>query len=61
MEGSNMTMPTRRQMLESVALLAGLAASANDAGAQAPQPARAPVFKQDLPDLTMEEWEVTVS
>ena len=56
-----MAMPTRRQMLESFALLAGLAGLANDAGAQAPPPARGPVFKQDLPDLTMEGWEVTVS
>jgi len=57
----NRAMPTRRQMLESFALLAALTGSANDASAQAPQPARAPVFKQDLPDLTMEGWEVTVS
>jgi quercetin dioxygenase-like cupin family protein len=56
-----MSMPTRRQMLESIALLAGLAASANASAAQAPQPARGPVFRQDLPDLTMEGWEVTVS
>lgn len=36
-----------------------LAASALKA--QTPQSGRSPVFKHDLPDLTMEGWEVTVS
>ena len=58
-------MITRRDAFGSFALLVGLTASGDQALAQAspsaPQPARGPVFKHDLPDLTMDEWEVTVS
>ncbi len=61
-------MMTRRDAVASVALFAELLASARDGHAQTPPgPAtppgttRPPVFKQDLPNLTMDEWEVTVS
>ena len=61
-------MMTRRDAVASVALFAELLASARDAHAQTPSgPAtppgstRPPVFKQDLPNLTMDGWEVTVS
>jgi quercetin dioxygenase-like cupin family protein len=52
---------TRR---EAVALFAMLAANSGHADAQAPAaPARPPatVFTHDLPNLTMDDWEVTVS
>ena len=56
---------TRRDAVASFTLFAELIASSRDAEAQTPpQPAaapRPPVFKQDLPDLTMNDWEVTVS
>ena len=59
---------TRRDAVASFALFAELVASGNLAEAQAqttpaaPSAApRPPVFKQDLPNLTMEDWEVTVS
>lgn len=58
-------MLTRREIFGAVALLTELAASSTPADAQtaqAPaQPPRAPVFKHDLPNLTMDGWEVTVS
>jgi quercetin dioxygenase-like cupin family protein len=60
-------MITRRDAVASLALFAEFLASSGHADAQsssaAPQqpPARPPVFKHDLPDLTMEGWEVTVS
>ena len=61
-------MITRRDAVGSFALLAELVASGHLAAAQT-QPAPAspaaapapPVFKQDLPNLTMDGWEVTVS
>jgi quercetin dioxygenase-like cupin family protein len=59
---------TRRHAVASLALFAELLAfeDALDAGTQAapgtPAPApRPPVFKGDLPNLTMDGWEVTVS
>jgi quercetin dioxygenase-like cupin family protein len=62
-----MTM-TRRDAIGSFALLTELFASGGRANAQTPAgsttPAGAPlppVFTQDLPDVTMEGWEVTVS
>ena len=57
-----MTM-TRRDALASFALFAELVASARSAGAEQPPaaPPRPPVFKHDLPNLTMDDWEVTVS
>jgi len=44
-------------------VLLDLVASARDADAQTPPAAtpRPPVFKHDLPNLTMDDWEVTVS
>jgi quercetin dioxygenase-like cupin family protein len=59
-----MTM-TRRDAVASLTLFAELIASHRDAEAQtSPQPAatpRPPVFKHDLPDLNVKDWEVTVS
>ena len=59
---------TRRDVVASFGLFAEFIASARyaEAAAQtAPQPpaaaARPPVFKHDLPNLTMNDWEVTVS
>jgi quercetin dioxygenase-like cupin family protein len=58
-------MMTRREIFGAVALLTELAASSRSADAQtgqsAAQPPRAPVFKHDLPNLTLDGWEVTVS
>ena len=58
-----MTM-TRRDAVASFALFTELIASARHADAQTqatPAPARPPVFVHDLPNLTMDGWEVTVS
>jgi quercetin dioxygenase-like cupin family protein len=58
-----MTMP-RREAIAASALMLHYLANAGDLGAQAPttQPLQTiPPFKQDLPDLTMEGWEVTAS
>jgi quercetin dioxygenase-like cupin family protein len=68
---------TRRDAVASLALFAELLASAGQAGAEAQTPppqappatppaappgASAPtVFKHDLPNLTMDDWEVTVA
>src|SRR5689334_155797 len=55
-------MMTRRKAVASIALLNQFAASI--AHAQAPGTAAQgphPVFKHDLPNLTMDDWEVTVS
>jgi quercetin dioxygenase-like cupin family protein len=56
-------MITRRDALASLALFAELVASGALAEAQtaAPAAARPPVFTHDLPNLTMDDWEVTVS
>jgi quercetin dioxygenase-like cupin family protein len=60
-------MMTRRDAVASFALFAELLASARRADAQtqtAPPPAaspRPPVFVHDLPNVTMNDWEVTVS
>ena len=61
-------MMTRRDAVASVALFAELLASARDAHAQTqpgpatpPGSARPPVFKHDLPNLTMDDWEVTAN
>ena len=60
-------MMTRRDAVASVALLAELIASDADAASQTTQPSaaatptRLPVFKQELPNLTLDGWEVTVS
>jgi quercetin dioxygenase-like cupin family protein len=54
-----MTM-TRRDAVSAVAAFASLIAAANDADAQtSAAPPRAPI-KFDLPNLTLDDWEVTV-
>jgi quercetin dioxygenase-like cupin family protein len=58
-----MTMP-RREAIAACALLVDYLANAGDLSAQLPgtEAAQAgPVFRQDLPDLTMDGWEVTAS
>src|SRR5438477_12531440 len=56
---------TRRDALASLALFAEMVALARDgeAAAQpaAPQAPRPPVFKHDLPNVSLDGWEVTVS
>jgi quercetin dioxygenase-like cupin family protein len=59
---------TRRDAVTSFALFAEFLASGSHAHAQTqagpavpPQPARPPVFKHDLPNVSMDDWEVTVS
>jgi quercetin dioxygenase-like cupin family protein len=56
-------MMTRRDAVTSLALFSELVAAARhvDAQTQTPSPSPPPVFKHDLPNLTMEDWEVTVS
>jgi len=54
-----MTM-TRRNALAAFAMFAELIASTRDADAQTPAAPRAPI-KFDLPNLSMDDWEVTVS
>jgi quercetin dioxygenase-like cupin family protein len=56
---------TRRDAVAAFTLFAELIASNRDAQAQsAPQPPaapRPPIFKHDLPNVNMNDWEVTVS
>ena len=54
---------TRRDAVAAVAVLAELLASGRDAAAQTPTPATPgqPVFRQDLPNVSLEGWEVTAS
>jgi len=60
-------MITRRDVVASFALLADVLATDAYAGAQTPAPSagqaapRPPLFKHDLPDVTLDDWEVTVS
>ena len=57
-------MMTRRDAVASFAFLAELIASGRDADAQtqsATAAPRAPVFVHDLPNVTLDGWEVTVS
>ena len=54
-----MTM-TRRNAVAAIAAFAELIACAGDAGAQTPATPRSPI-KFDLPNLTMDDWEVTIS
>ncbi len=53
-------MMTRRELVAFFTVLAELAASSRHADAQAPTPAP-PVFKHDLPKVSLDDWEVTVS
>ena len=52
---------TRRNAVASFALFAELIASARDANAQTPAAAPRSPIKFDLPNLTMDDWEVTIS
>jgi quercetin dioxygenase-like cupin family protein len=60
-------MMTRRDVVAWFALLGELIASGAEVGAHTPQPSptapapRPPVFRHDLPSVTMDGWEVTVS
>jgi len=60
-------MMTRRDAVASFALLAELLASGRlahaepQAGPAAPPTPQTPVFKHDLPNVTMDDWEVTVN
>jgi quercetin dioxygenase-like cupin family protein len=57
-------MLTRRDAVALFAMFTELAASTGRADAQAPTAPASPappVFKHDLPNLTMDDWEVTVS
>ena len=56
-------MMTRRDAVAAFAVFAEMIASGRDAGAQTTAPAapRPPVFLQDLPNLSLDGWEVTVS
>jgi quercetin dioxygenase-like cupin family protein len=57
-------MMTRRDAVASFALFAELLSSVRHADAQTQSPPASsppPVFKHDLPNLTMDDWEVTVS
>jgi quercetin dioxygenase-like cupin family protein len=57
---------TRRDAVASLAIFAELLASVRNADAQPPTPPaaappRPPVFKHDLPNVSLDGWEVTVS
>jgi quercetin dioxygenase-like cupin family protein len=52
-------MITRRDALSSFAMLAGLAAA--PAAQNAPGQPRPPVFRHDLPNVSLDGWEVVVS
>src|SRR5262245_3146694 len=58
---------SRRDLVAAFAVLAELVVADAQADAQTPQPSatptptRPPVFKQDLPKVTLDDWEVTVS
>src|SRR5262245_51698892 len=58
-------MMTRRDAVGSLAVLAEMLATGGRARAEgqaaSERPPRAPVFKRDLPNVTMDDWEVTVS
>ena len=54
-------MMTRRDAFAAFAAFAQLIASARDAGAQTPAPPRRAPIKFDLPNLSMDDWEVTIS
>ena len=54
-------MMTRRDAVAAFALLSNMIALTHDADAQTPAAPRPPVFLQDLPNVTLDGWEVTVS
>jgi len=51
---------TRRDAVSAFAMFAGVIAATRDAAAQTPAQPRAPI-KFDLPNLSMDDWEVTIS
>ncbi len=54
-----MVMPTRRKAFAAAfALLIEASAGAQN---KSGQPSRGPVFQHDLPNITMDDWQVTVS
>ena len=52
---------TRRDAVSAFAVFAGLIAAARDAGAQTPAAPPRPPIKFDLPNLSLDDWEVTIS
>jgi quercetin dioxygenase-like cupin family protein len=54
-------MMSRRDAVAAFALFAEMVASATDAGAQTTAPLQRAPIKFDLPNVTMDDWEVTVS
>ena len=54
-------MMSRRDAVAAFALFAEMLSFTRDAGAQAPAAPRPPVFVHDLPNVSLEGWEVTVS
>jgi quercetin dioxygenase-like cupin family protein len=52
---------SRRDAVSAFAVFAGLIAAARDAGAQAPAAPPRAAIKFDLPNLSMDDWEVTIS
>jgi quercetin dioxygenase-like cupin family protein len=52
---------SRRDAVAAFALFAEMISLTSDAEAQTPAAAPAPVFKQDLPNVSLDGWEVTVS
>jgi len=52
---------TRRDAVSAFAVFAGLIAAARDAGAQTPAAPPRAAIKFDLPNLSMDDWEVTIS
>src|SRR5689334_1321791 len=52
---------TRRDAVSAFAMFAGLIAAARDAEAQVPAAQPHPPIKFDLPNLSMDDWEVTIS
>jgi len=55
------SMMTRRNALASAPLLLLLQGAVSDAEAQAKKAGRGPVFQHDLPNIMLEDWQVTVS
>ena len=54
-------MMSRRDAVAAFALFADMLAFNRDAGAQTPAAPRPPVFVHDLPNVSLDGWEVTVS
>lgn len=54
-------MITRRETLLAAFTLLCERALAQDPQSASPSPSRGPVFQQDMPNITMDDWQVTVS